>query len=75
MYTWRKELRAAARAAAAEMPFAPVLLTGPTTTSAAATSSDPQFIEIETKGVRVRLPASVAPATVAAAIKALRSRS
>jgi len=72
MYTWRKEHRAAARVAAAEMPFAPVLLTGP---AAAAADPGPQFIEIETKGVRVRLPAGVAPATVAAAIKALRGRS
>lgn len=70
MYTWRKEHRAAARVAAAEMPFAPVLLTG-----SAATTSDPQVIEIEMKGVRVRLPTGVPPATVTAAIKALRSRS
>jgi len=72
MYTWRKEHRAAARVAAVEMSFAPVLLTGP---AAAATAPSPQLIEIETKGVRVRLPVGVAPATVAATIKALRGRS
>jgi len=49
-----------------------VLLTGP---AAAATAPSPQLIEIETKGVRVRLPVGVAPATVAATIKALRGRS
>lgn len=75
MYTWRKEHRAAARVAAAEMSFAPVLLTGPAAAATAATAPSPQLIEIEMKGVRVRLPAGVAPETVAETIKALRRRS
>jgi transposase len=75
MYTWRKEHRAGARASAAEMAFAPVLLTGPAQSPSTAATADPQFIEIEVKGARVRLPASVPSSTVAVAIKALRSRS
>lgn len=74
LYTWRKERRAAA-VPATEMPFAPVLLTGPAQRPSTATTAEAQFIEIEVKGARVRLPGSAPSSMVAAAIKALRGRS
>jgi transposase len=75
LYTWRKERRAAAAVSATEMPFAPVLLTGPAQPPSTATTAEAQFIEIEVKGARVRLPGSAPSSLVAAAIKALRGRS
>ena len=75
LYTWRKERRAAAAASATEMPFAPVLLTGPAQAATVAVPTEAQFIEIEVKGARVRLPGSAPSSMVAAAIKALRGRS
>lgn len=52
LYTWRKERRAAAAVSATEMPFAPVLLTGPAQPPSTATTAEAQFIEIEVKGAR-----------------------
>jgi len=75
LYTWRKERRAAAAVSATEMPFAPVLLTGPAQPPSTAATAEAQFIEIEVKGARVRLPGSAPSSMVAAAIKALRGRS
>jgi transposase len=76
LYTWRKERRAAAAVSATEMPFAPVLLTGPAVVpSSEAAVPETQMIEIEVKGARVRLPGSAPSSMVAAAIKALRGRS
>lgn len=75
LYTWRKERHAAAAVSATEKPFAPVLLTGPAQPPSTATTAEAQFIEIEVKGARVRLPGSAPPSMVTAAIKALRCRS
>ena len=79
LYAWRKELALATGPVSAPTPgmaFAPVLLAGPTVTpSSEAAAPETPMIEIETKGVRVRLPASVPSSTVAAAIRALRGRS
>ena len=80
IYAWRKELKARLRTAggaAVTMPFAHVLLAGPAPmaeTQAALPTAVPT-IEIEMKGVRVRLPGSAPSSLVAAAIKALRGRS
>jgi transposase len=80
IYAWRKELKAPLRTAggaAVTMPFAHVLLAGPAPmaeTQAALPTAVPT-IEIEMKGVRVRLPGSAPSSMVASAIKALRGRS
>jgi transposase len=79
IYAWRKELKAPLRAvggAAVGMPFAPVLLAGPAATpNLEVAAPETQMIEIEMKGVRVRLPGRAPSSMVAAAIKALRGRS
>jgi len=77
LYTWRKERRVAPMASATEMPFAPVLLTGPSPQNQppSAPSLPPTCIEIEMKGARVRLPGDAPASTVTAAIRALRGRS
>lgn len=77
LYTWRKERRLAPVASATEMPFAPVLLTGPALQGEAPASPIPPApcIEIEMKGARVRLPGDAPASTVTAAIRALRGRS
>ena len=79
LYTWRREQALGTGpvpGSAPEMTFAPVLLAGPPATSSSeATVPGTPMIEIEVKGARVRLPASVPSSTVAAAIRALRGRS
>jgi transposase len=80
LYAWVKE-RKQGSPAAAEIAFAPVVLTEPpgvATLPAApapvALTADRPAIEIETKLARVRLPVDTKPATVLAVIKALRAR-
>ena len=75
LYTWRKKQRAVV-AGSDHMQFAPVLLAGPKATPLSQPAVlDTRMIEIEVKGARVRLPACVSAAMVAATIRALRGRS
>lgn len=78
LYAWVKERRR--DTPAAEIAFAPVMLTEPLGVVAApipavpaAPPTDRSAIEIETKTARVRLPVDTKPTIVLAVIKALRA--
>jgi transposase len=82
LYAWVKE-RKQGSPAAAEIAFAPVVLTDPPSVATppaalasapVALTADRPAIEIETKMARVRLPVDTKPATVLAVIRALRAR-
>jgi len=74
VYKWRREARRTASADASG--FSPVIIEAPprpSPTLPLASGSDPGVIEVELKGVRVRIGADAPSAVIAATLKALRS--
>jgi transposase len=74
VYKWRREARRTASAGASE--FSPVIIETPprpSPTLPPSNGSDLGVIEVELKGVRVRIGADAPSAVIAATLKALRS--
>jgi transposase len=74
VYKWRRELRRTPSAGASG--FSPVIIETaprPSTILPPSNGSDPGVIEVELKGVRVRIGADASSAVIAATLKALRS--
>jgi transposase len=74
VYKWRREARRTTSAGASG--FSPVIIETPPLPSLPlppANGSEPGVIEVELKGVRVRISADAPSAVIAATLKALRS--
>ncbi len=74
VYKWRREARRTASADASG--FSPVIIEAsprPSPTLPPSNGSDLRVIEVELKGVRVRIGADAPSAVIAATLKALRS--
>ena len=74
VYKWRREARRTPSAGASG--FSPVIIetpARPSPTLPPASGSDPGVIEVDLKGVRVRISADAPSVVIAATLKALRS--
>ena len=74
VYKWRREARRTPSAGASG--FSPVIIetpARPSSTLPPASGSDPGVIEVDLKGVRVRISADAPSVVIAATLKALRS--
>jgi transposase len=71
IFRWRRMNGAAKAAVPAALSFAPVVIGD---TAVASPVAAQEAIEIEFKGVRLRIPGGTRPSTIMALLKALRPR-